>query len=911
MNKQNHFKIITTFCNVEKWIHLAIRSIQLQEYKNFQCILVDDASTDNTVSVIEKNIKNDDRFVLIKNGENVGALENIFNGINASSPEDEDIIVNLDGDDWFSGPNVLDRLNEEYQNKNCWMTYGSHVTHPGNKRSKFCLRPVPDHIIDNNLFRESPWMTSALRTFKYKLWKNIKEEDLKDSSGHFYTAAWDLAYMFPMLEMAGHRAKFIEDILYVYNLHDNNDHVVPEKRKKQLLFEQEVRSKKKYERLNKIKTNYEDRFVVDEPLDLLTALRFDIPAKTLYARHREKGVEDVVAKSVYEHHLDVWGGFTEKKPAKNGIEDFYNSYHSVLESMKEDGFDEEKSFVPVSDQGFLLNGAHRTSAAIHYGKPLVCKKSHNSAGQLLCSFQYFMNKKDVVPSGLDRKCADQMALEYARLKKNIFMASVYEHSLPHFQQIGKIFAKHGVSIVYYKDFDLTEKGKLNYVISLYSGEVWIGNQGNKYPGARQQASLSFAGGSKVVAVLLECDSLTKVNNAKNEIRELIGIGKPSIHITDTYDEAWRNATLCFHDKSLQFINEAKVGAFNDLQLRNLSEKTRKIVEDSDLEIEDVCVGGSAPLALYGLRMCRDFDIVHRESKLGLKFDNDVSSHNPYLKFYADTPERMIFDPEKHIYVHGIKFITLEGMVQMKRKRGEEKDERDNQMAKSVLEPKNIVILAAGPPKPGRNRHLEKFNGTPLIDSVIEKCSFQNTKLFVVVAHDNPDLREHISANHDGIEILTPEDHKIRSTFSAALTPDGDCIMVCGDLKGLKRSDVENFIFSDYSSATCHYQIPWGGHRKSPRGNVRRGDVGDCISMIAQKHKKEFLSEENYNRAKSLFEDFYPGGNQHKGMNEFWYNDVGTFTSFAFFEEIWSNPNRFSSLDKGVVSFDHKIYEDND
>ena len=123
MNKQNHFKIITTFYNVEKWIHLAIRSIQLQEYKNFQCILVDDASTDNTVSVIEKNIKNDDRFILIKNSENVGALENIFNGINASSPEDEDIIVNLDGDDWFSGPNVLDRLNEEYQNKNCWMRY--------------------------------------------------------------------------------------------------------------------------------------------------------------------------------------------------------------------------------------------------------------------------------------------------------------------------------------------------------------------------------------------------------------------------------------------------------------------------------------------------------------------------------------------------------------------------------------------------------------------------------------------------------------------------------------------------------------------------------------------------------------------------------------------------------------------
>jgi len=32
--------------------------------------------------------------------------------------------------------------------------------------------------------------------------------------------------------------------------------------------------------------------------------------------------------------------------------------------------------------------------------------------------------------------------------------------------------------------------------------------------------------------------------------------------------------------------------------------------------------------------------------------------------------------------------------------------------------KNIVILAAGPPKPNRNRHLEIHNGQKIIDIVI-------------------------------------------------------------------------------------------------------------------------------------------------------------------------------------------------
>jgi hypothetical protein len=45
---------------------------------------------------------------------------------------------------------------------------------------------------------------------------------------------------------------------------------------------------------------------------------------------------------------------------------------------------------------------------------------------------------------------------------------------------------------------------------------------------------------------------------------------------------------------------------------------------------------------------------------------------------------------------------------------------------------NIVILAAGPPKPNRERHLEVFGGKPLIDLVIKKCRITDTKLYAVI-----------------------------------------------------------------------------------------------------------------------------------------------------------------------------------
>ena len=82
-------------------------------------------------------------------------------------------------------------------------------------------------------------------------------------------------------------------------------------------------------------------------------------------------------------------------------------------------------------------------------------------------------------------------------------------------------------------------------------------------------------------------------------------------------------------------------------------------------------------------------------------------------------------------------------------------------------------------------------------------------------------------------------------------------------------------------------------------------------MIAEEHKESFLSKENFERAKQLFNSFYPKGNKHEEMNEYWYNDVGTFTSFAFFEELWSTPNCNHKDKKGVVSFSHRIYQDND
>lgn len=112
----------------------------------------------------------------------------------------------------------------------------------------FC-KPLPQGVMDTNSFRRYDFVTTHLRTFKAGLFKRIHREDLmyKDD---FYPMAGDLAWLFPMLEMAskGH-IRFIPDILYLYN-HKNpsSDHNKNLELQQELTYE--IYSKRPYEPLD-------------------------------------------------------------------------------------------------------------------------------------------------------------------------------------------------------------------------------------------------------------------------------------------------------------------------------------------------------------------------------------------------------------------------------------------------------------------------------------------------------------------------------------------------------------------------------------------------------------------------------------------------------------------------------------
>lgn len=208
--------VVVPSYNNSKWYERNLAAIASQNYPTYKVIYTDDCSPDGTGELVEKYISKhnqQNKIKLIRNTERKGAMCNLYDMIH--SCDDNDVIVTMDGDDHFAHSGVLNMVNKEYQNENVWMTYGSYMDCPNNSRG--CCKPYEKNVIESNSFRYVPWRASHLRTFYSWLFKKITKEDFFDPQGKFLDMAWDLSFMLPMLEMSGHKHKYIHDILYMYN----------------------------------------------------------------------------------------------------------------------------------------------------------------------------------------------------------------------------------------------------------------------------------------------------------------------------------------------------------------------------------------------------------------------------------------------------------------------------------------------------------------------------------------------------------------------------------------------------------------------------------------------------------------------------------------------------------------------
>jgi glycosyltransferase involved in cell wall biosynthesis len=228
--------------------------LRAQTYKNWHAIVMVDGGTTDATLDLALNAKEDDpRMVSVYHqSERVYGLANIVEGYEILKKEcdalPDDVLLEVDGDDWLYDEHVLEKLAKVYEDPDIWLTYGSHERSTG---QVIACRRYPEWVFDEKKFRHFGWWASQLRTHRRFLWDSINEDDMRDKSGELYRVTWDLSFMFPMLEMCESKnVKVFEEPLLLYNIHDGCDFIA--NKDLQRKFDWEIRAKKKYPQYKEI-----------------------------------------------------------------------------------------------------------------------------------------------------------------------------------------------------------------------------------------------------------------------------------------------------------------------------------------------------------------------------------------------------------------------------------------------------------------------------------------------------------------------------------------------------------------------------------------------------------------------------------------------------------------------------------
>ena len=197
--------VIMPAYNVEKYIGEAIESILNQTFKDFEFIIINDGSTDNTANIIKQYAKKDKRIKFIDNKDNRGFIARLNDCLNIAKGE---YIAKMDSDD-ISLPTRLEKQVEfldkhpDYGMVGCWLKAF---------QSDSFTRYYPSEVrITDFLFGCKTTIFLARRSI-------IEQHHLRFDKNYF--AAEDMEFYSRFARYA--KIHNLQEVLYLYRIHDQS-----------------------------------------------------------------------------------------------------------------------------------------------------------------------------------------------------------------------------------------------------------------------------------------------------------------------------------------------------------------------------------------------------------------------------------------------------------------------------------------------------------------------------------------------------------------------------------------------------------------------------------------------------------------------------------------------------------------
>lgn len=412
-------------------------------------------------------------------------------------------------------------------------------------------------------------------------------------------------------------------------------------------------------------------------IDLLNHNRFDLAFKLAYLELRNKAPS--FAKELYKDHIRAFSLGSYSEPGnedKNTIETFFQSFEITFNNIKENGFDAKKTLIPASKLGTIINGAHRVASSI-FLKTHVKYVQLDELNEPNYNYDFFYKRN--VPSNY----LDFAATKFVEYAENIYIAFVWPTAEGKDADIEEIIP----NIVYRKDIRLNYQGAHNLISQIYLGEPWLGNIENDFRGAKGKLNECFKKNGPVRVIAFQAQNIDAVLEVKEKIRKLFNVGKHSVHITDTHEEAIRIAQVVFNDNGIHFLNNAKPNKYKSAH--DKVDKFKRFLTEKGVTFYDAALDSGIVLSMYGLRECSDIDYIS-----SLSFEH----HDSELEYHDSDKNMLIYNPQYYFVFNEIKFISYAQTYKMKKKRikenGNKKDINDCKMMEGLIENNQYKKLIA-------------------------------------------------------------------------------------------------------------------------------------------------------------------------------------------------------------------------
>lgn len=214
-NKIKKIVFISPMHNAEKHLPDLISSIKEQTNKNWEHIIIDDMSTDESYNLAHDLTKDDDRFKIIKNKNRKYALRNIVEVAREFQDEKNVAIAWIDGDDSLCNENTVRLIIEGYD-EDTDALWTSHTWDINNINTSKHIHNSPK--VDPY---QHPWVSSHLKTFRACTIKSISDKNFKNLEDVWFTAGCDQALFLPILHSSKGR-KFLDEICYLFRMNSSS-----------------------------------------------------------------------------------------------------------------------------------------------------------------------------------------------------------------------------------------------------------------------------------------------------------------------------------------------------------------------------------------------------------------------------------------------------------------------------------------------------------------------------------------------------------------------------------------------------------------------------------------------------------------------------------------------------------------